>query len=92
MLHSNNLVVFVTTGYMLQNTELDLDDNSEHDPRGPQGRNLREEQLASAAEARLLSIVSQVSTGHEEDSSPRQTAFQVSHVHAWCTVLLHEVV
>lgn len=77
---------------MLQNTEPDLDDSSENNPRWPQGRNLREEQLAGAAEARLLSIVSQVSAGHEEDSSPRQTASQVSLVQAWCTVLLHEVV
>ena len=72
----------MTTIHTLQNTEVDADDSLTCGPRWPQGRNVREEQLANAAEARLLSIVSQVNTGHGEASSPHQTACQVGLAHA----------
>ena len=66
---------------VMQNAELDQADAVDFQPGWPRGRNLKEEQLANAAESRLLSIVAQLKT--VDDGQDRSnTAAQVTSCRA----------
>lgn len=66
---------------VIQDVELDQADAVDFQPGWPQGRNWKEEQLANAAESRLLSIVAQLKTG-DDGQDQSNTAAQVT---SWWT-------
>ena len=61
---------------VVQDVELDQADAVDFQPGWPQGRNWKEEELANAAESRLLSIVAQLKTG-DDGQDRSNTAAQV---------------